>query len=706
MKLTRYLLAVALAALTTGAHAQAISALTGASALSGSEVTAVVQSATTKKATVDQFRTYILGGNTWTAGTGTLTLGAGKTATISNTLTFAGTDGSTLNVGTGGTLGTAAYTASSAYETAGVALLKASNLSDLTSASTARTNLGLGTLATQSGTFSGTSSGTNTGDQTTITGNAGTATALQTARAIYGNNFDGTAALTSIIASTYGGTGNGFTKFTGPTTAERTFTLPDSSATLLYSGGAAGTPSSITLTNGTALPSAGITMSTARLLGRTTASSGAAEEITVGAGLSLSAGTLTATGGSVAIGDVTGLGTNVATALGVAVGSDGAFVTRGGNAGTPSALVCTNCTGTASGLTAGTVTTNANLTGDVTSSGNATTLATVNSNVGSFTNSSITVNGKGLITAASSGAAGAVLTANIFTRLQTITQGTANEGILASTGYSLTGSNATSMIDLAGTLNTTGNPVALKIALTNTASGATTKFASFLAGASGTTEVFNVSKAGVITATGDQAALNFTGSYFDIAIAGSPKYRFSSGIRPQAVSFNLGAASPNEMWQDIVLYRNLVFVDGVASGNADTYLARSAAGSVTVSDGANGKSLGIKMLTELTTIAAAATTTTTIQKPANSIILGVSVRNTVALPITSTYTVGDSGSAARFSTAAVSKAVNSTDPGTKAGAYYNATAEGIIITPDTTPSDATGRVRVTIHYIDVTPPTS
>lgn len=48
------------------------------------------------------------------------------------------------------------------------------------------------------------------------------------------------------------------------------------------------------------------------------------------------------------------------------------------------------------------------LTGDVTASGPgsaAATLATVNGNVGSFTNSSITVNGKGLITAASSGAA-------------------------------------------------------------------------------------------------------------------------------------------------------------------------------------------------------------------------------------------------------------------------------------------------------------
>ena len=42
--------------------------------------------------------------------------------------------------------------------------------------------------------------------------------------------------------------------------------------------------------------------------------------------------------------------------------------------GTPASGVLTNCTGTASGLTAGNVTTNANLTGAVTSSGNATTL--------------------------------------------------------------------------------------------------------------------------------------------------------------------------------------------------------------------------------------------------------------------------------------------------------------------------------------------
>lgn len=49
-------------------------------------------------------------------------------------------------------------------------------------------------------------SGTNTGDQTTITGNAGTATALQTARTIDGQSFDGTANITVIAPGTVAAT--------------------------------------------------------------------------------------------------------------------------------------------------------------------------------------------------------------------------------------------------------------------------------------------------------------------------------------------------------------------------------------------------------------------------------------------------------------------------------------------------------------------
>jgi len=66
-----------------------------------------------------------------------------------------------------------------------------------------------------------------------LNGNAGTASKLAVSKNIYGNAFDGTVDITAVIASAFGGTGNGFTKFTGPTTSEKTFTLPDASATIL-----------------------------------------------------------------------------------------------------------------------------------------------------------------------------------------------------------------------------------------------------------------------------------------------------------------------------------------------------------------------------------------------------------------------------------------------------------------------------------------
>lgn len=65
------------------------------------------------------------------------------------------------------------------------------------------------------------------------TGNAATATSLANSRNIYGNSFNGTADLTQIISSSFGGTGSGFTKFTGATSTEKTYTLPDASCTIL-----------------------------------------------------------------------------------------------------------------------------------------------------------------------------------------------------------------------------------------------------------------------------------------------------------------------------------------------------------------------------------------------------------------------------------------------------------------------------------------
>ena len=64
-----------------------------------------------------------------------------------------------------------------------------------------------------------------------------------------------TADVTGILGSANGGTGSGFTKFTGPATAEKTFTLPNASATVLTNNAAVtpaqgGTGQSTTATSG------------------------------------------------------------------------------------------------------------------------------------------------------------------------------------------------------------------------------------------------------------------------------------------------------------------------------------------------------------------------------------------------------------------------------------------------------------------------
>lgn len=104
-----------------------------------------------------------INGLTITTTTGTLTIAAGKTLTWSNTITIAGTDGSTLNVGTGGTLGSLAFlSAAPAGTLTGNTLAAGVVTSSLTA---------VGTIAT--GTWQGTAVGVAYGGTglTTLTAN-------------------------------------------------------------------------------------------------------------------------------------------------------------------------------------------------------------------------------------------------------------------------------------------------------------------------------------------------------------------------------------------------------------------------------------------------------------------------------------------------------------------------------------------------------
>jgi hypothetical protein len=157
-----------------------------------------------------------------------------------------------------------------------------------------------------------TSSGTLTGDLATQSANAvfagptTGAAAQPTFRALVAADLPNT----SVTAASYGSASQvaGFTvDAQGRLTAASNTSISiaatainDSTATgrsVLTAADAAAGRSALSAAASGAIGSSGLTMATARLLGRTTASTGAPEEIAVGSGLSLSGGTLTATGG-------------------------------------------------------------------------------------------------------------------------------------------------------------------------------------------------------------------------------------------------------------------------------------------------------------------------------------------------------------------------------------------------------------------------
>jgi phage gp45-like len=161
-------------------------------------------------------RTLKMTGNLTLDGAGTISVASGKTGTFSNSITISGTDGNTLNVGAGGTLGTAAFTASSAYQPVDAALTALATGSDFvvlsgpttsnktkTMRDASDTILELGGSYTPTGTWTNMVLATPTIGGTATTGVAGSGkVVLDTSPTISAPSLTGTTALAN---ATYSG---------------------------------------------------------------------------------------------------------------------------------------------------------------------------------------------------------------------------------------------------------------------------------------------------------------------------------------------------------------------------------------------------------------------------------------------------------------------------------------------------------------------
>lgn len=210
------------------------------------------------------------------------------------------------------------------------------------------------------------------------------------------------------------------------------------------------------------------------------------------------------------------------------------------------------------------------------------------------------------------------------------------------------------------------------------------------------------------TVSGEITAQDFKATGLTGAVSASRYVGATASAAPVTGTFAVGDAvidQTGKLWICTTAGSPGTFTQANAAmaGNFSAAGTATFGGSTSV---ANGQSIGVNSLTELTTIAAAATTTTTIAIPAGAIVLAVPVRVTVAIPTAATFTVIGNTSTTVFQTAAVSTAVDSTDRGTAAGAFYNSASQTIRITPNATPATNAGRVRVTIFYWVSTPPTS
>jgi len=157
----------------------------------------------------------------------------------------------------------------------------------------------------------------------------------------------------------------------------------------------------------------------------------------------------------------------------------------------------------------------------------------------------------------------------------------ANSSALSSTGYSLTGSNAQSMIDLAGTWNTTGTPTLIKANVTNTASNAASLLMDLQVGGVG---VFRANNLGVLFLNGGSTGSVARRSDVDMLMLHSANT--THGV------IGIGAAGYNH-GINITSTASLAWTNDTPAATRDVVLLRDAANTLALRNAVNAQALNV-----------------------------------------------------------------------------------------------------------------